>query len=124
MAKVRVGSTYIFTAVGLDILYPTDYTPGNGQLVKVVNQPGCPPANTMGQCYVADMDGKFLCMVSGRMSRPAVVGVTQEQVEQLEARGVFSAAFSMEHGWDVNNLSFDQILEIRAQDGWKNPVGK
>lgn len=52
--KVRVNSTYRYNAG-----YFMDRTDARvnaylkvGDLVKVVNLPGCPPANTMGQCYV------------------------------------------------------------------------
>lgn len=45
----------------------TNHTPLNvGDLVKVINLPGCPRANTMGQCYVqlvGDRSGAF-AMVS------------------------------------------------------------
>ena len=61
--KVRVGATYIFDPVFFDVLYP----PANialvkGDLVKVINLPGAPKANTMGMCYVAK-DGVFAGMV-------------------------------------------------------------
>lgn len=52
--KVRVNSTYRFTAN-----YFMDANDARimgylnvGDLVKVINLHGCPPANTMGQCYV------------------------------------------------------------------------
>lgn len=64
--KVRVGSTYVYSPNGIDISCPCK---GNhlkeGQLVKVINLPMAPKANTMGQCYVADpTTGVFICMVS------------------------------------------------------------
>jgi len=62
MAKVRVGSTYVFNASGMDIFDRRDYTPTDGTIVTVVNQYGCPKANTMGQCYIA-IGGKFVGMV-------------------------------------------------------------
>lgn len=66
MNKVRVGTIYRYNPNGWDRIIPTG---GNalalGQLVRVINLPGAPKANTMGQCYVADVNtGKFLCMVS------------------------------------------------------------
>ena len=37
----------------------------SGERVKVINLPGAPKANTMGQCYVADPGtGEFIGMVS------------------------------------------------------------
>ena len=51
--KVRVKSIYRFSPNGWDTLRPTasGYL-ADGDLVQVINLPGCPPANTMGQCYV------------------------------------------------------------------------
>lgn len=55
--KVRVGSTYIFYPVLLDRLHPP-YNLVPGDIVQVVNLPGCPKANTMGHAHVA-VAGKF-----------------------------------------------------------------
>lgn len=64
--RVRVNSNYRYNPIGWDVFRPCQ---GNtlkpGQVVRVINLPSAPPANTMGQCYVADPDtGKFICMVS------------------------------------------------------------
>jgi hypothetical protein len=51
---VRVGSNYRYTAGHfMDRIDPrlNEYLK-EGDLVKVINVPGCPPANTMGHCYV------------------------------------------------------------------------
>jgi hypothetical protein len=42
----------------------------------------------------------------------------------LEARGAFAVAYCRQRGWpeDPALLSMQQIVEIRKQDGWKNPV--
>jgi hypothetical protein len=66
--KVRVNSIYRFQPNGWDTLRPTasGYLAA-GDLVKVVNLHGCPPANTMGQCYVhlvGDSNAKSFQMVS------------------------------------------------------------
>jgi hypothetical protein len=34
----------------------------------------------------------------------------------------FVLAYCAERGWDVDDPSLEQILEIRAQDGWKEPI--
>lgn len=39
----------------------------------------------------------------------------------LEARRIFNTHFCKEKGWDLDNLSIEQVLEIRKQEGWKNP---
>jgi hypothetical protein len=61
--KVRVNSKYRYNPVFLDKFKPA--IPGalvKGDIVKVVNKFGCPPANTMGMAYV-EKDGKFCGMV-------------------------------------------------------------
>ena len=61
--RVRVGARYRFDPVPFDILNPPanlDLEPGD--VVKVVNLHGAPPANTMGMCYV-EKDGTFAGMV-------------------------------------------------------------
>ena len=61
--KVRVGSKYIYDPVMLDVLNPpkVQYVK-QGDLVKVINMFGCPPANTMGMCYIS-LNGNFAGMV-------------------------------------------------------------
>jgi hypothetical protein len=41
-----------------------------GDIVKVVNLPGCPKNNTMDHSYVQSLDGKFLGMVSNGSLTP------------------------------------------------------
>lgn len=63
MRKVRVGAKYVYDPVLIDI---TDGRTNlkKGDVVKVINLPGCPKANTMGHCYVGDAaTGKFIGMV-------------------------------------------------------------
>lgn len=61
--KVRAGSTYRFEAVLID----RQFSHLNGTLVKVVNLPGAPKANTMGHCHVEDpQTGAFIGLVSTR----------------------------------------------------------
>ena len=53
--RVRANGIYRFTA-GNFMDRNAKLTDGcpleAGDLVQVINLPGCPPANTMGQCYV------------------------------------------------------------------------
>jgi hypothetical protein len=45
-----------------------------------------------------------------------------ERLERiLEARGKFVMLYAKEKQWDIENLTMEQILEIRKQEGWKNP---
>ena len=71
--EVRVNSLYRYDPNGWDRFRPCQ---GNslefGQLVRVINLPMAPKANTMGQCYVANpQTGKFICMVSTDSLVPA-----------------------------------------------------
>jgi hypothetical protein len=73
--KVRVNATYRFEPNGWDTLRPCagtlDLKPGD--LVQVINLPGCPPANTMGQCYVrlvGDSSKAFKMVSTGSLVKP------------------------------------------------------
>jgi len=51
--KVRANSVYFYNPIWLDLNQPT--ASGlfkKGDKVRVINLHGCPPANTMGQCYI------------------------------------------------------------------------
>lgn len=61
--RVRVGAVYRFEACGFDRFHPHGGTPANGATVRVIDRHGCPPANTMGHCYVESLDGCFLGLV-------------------------------------------------------------
>lgn len=60
--RVRAGAIYTFHPVPWDALFPASHL-HDGDKVQVVNEFGCPPANTMGNCHVEDLEGKFLSMV-------------------------------------------------------------
>jgi len=61
--KVRANSTYRFNPAPIDLIDPAHQGIKEGDIVKVVNLPNCPPCNTMGQCHI-EKDGKFMGMVS------------------------------------------------------------
>jgi hypothetical protein len=68
MSKVKVGKQYIYNPVPMDIFDPrTDLK--KGDLVTVVNLRGCPPANTMGHCYV-EKNGVFKGLVLTNSLKP------------------------------------------------------
>ncbi len=50
-----------------------------------------------------------------------IYGASPEAVAMIVRRDSFIRQYAEEKGWDVNNLTFPQILEIRKQEGWKNP---
>lgn len=60
--KVKVGKVYKYSPVMIDQLHPP-YNVKDGDLVRVVNLPGCPKANTMGHCHVEHLDGSFAGLV-------------------------------------------------------------
>lgn len=68
--KVRAGKRYVFEPVPFDRCNPPfDASPGD--VVTVVNLPGCPRANTMGMCHIAK-GGQFAGMVCTNSLRPFV----------------------------------------------------
>ena len=63
MQRVRAGSRYRFDPCILDQLHVcSNASPGD--VVQVVKRHGCPPPNTLGQCHIQSLEGKFLGMVS------------------------------------------------------------
>ncbi len=66
--KVRVGSDYRYNPVLFDQLNPP-FGVKPGEVVRVVNLPGCPRAGTMGMCHVAK-DGRFAGMVCTNSLEP------------------------------------------------------
>jgi hypothetical protein len=68
--KVRVNNTYVFNPNGWDTIDPQGKLLKRGDLVQVINLPGCPPANTMGQCYVrllGDSSKRFQMVSTGSL---------------------------------------------------------
>lgn len=49
-----------------------------------------------------------------------VSGASPELESKLRARSDFIAAYCQERGWNAEDLSLAQVMEIRCQDGWKN----
>ena len=69
--KVRVGSKYVYNPKGFDLFDPKVKLAA-GTVVKVGNLPNAPKANTMGQCYVFDVNtDEFIGMVSTGSLTPA-----------------------------------------------------
>jgi hypothetical protein len=61
--KVKVNAIYRYNPVLLDRIDGRTNLQ-EGDLVRVVNLPGCPRANTMGHCHVADPNtGRFIGLV-------------------------------------------------------------
>jgi len=60
--RVRAGRLYRYMPVPMDRLDPKS-SASDGQRVRVIRQPGCPPPGTMGHAHVTDVDGHFLGLV-------------------------------------------------------------
>jgi hypothetical protein len=43
------------------------------------------------------------------------------QADVFQKRASFSTEYCAKKGWDLSKLTVDQLMEIRSQDGWKNP---
>lgn len=50
-----------------------------------------------------------------------IFGVSPAQEALLRGREAFVKKYCSEKDWDIDNLSIEQIMEIRKQDGWKCP---
>ena len=72
MKTPRKGSRHIFQAAGWDVFDPKPNTPANGTEVKVCQPFGCPKNGTMGFCFIEDMDGQFIGLVSIASLQPKV----------------------------------------------------
>lgn len=69
--KVRVNSLYRFDPCIVDIAHPP-YNVSKGDIVRVKNLFGCPPANTMNHCHVVNpFTGEFLGLVHTSSLEPA-----------------------------------------------------
>ena len=86
--KVRVNSLYVYHPCMLDVV---DGRTGlkSGAVVRVINLPGCPRANTMGHCYVGDPNNgdKFIGMVatSSLHSKADYIAYLRGKIEAAEA---------------------------------------
>ena len=51
-----------------------------------------------------------------------VVWVSDRDAKILNGRRVFVEKYCGDRGWDMLNLTIEQLLEVRNQPGWKNPA--
>lgn len=59
----------------------------------------------------------------GKVLHPGTKEEANEHQRIIDARGAFVQQYIKEKGWSESfaDLSIDQIMEIRTQEGWKNP---
>lgn len=50
------------------------------------------------------------------------VGVNDQWAKVLTGRQAFVEKYCSDRGWDMLNLTIEQLLEIRKQSEWQNPV--
>lgn len=66
----------------------------------------------------------------GSVMHPGTEEEADEHEKLLKARAAFVAKYCKEKGWPLpdepgfEQLSWDNIMEVRAQEGWKNPFGQ
>ncbi len=49
-------------------------------------------------------------------------GATDEELKILKLRGEFAKKYCTKKGWDIDNLSLEQLLEIRSRPEWEKPL--
>ena len=72
--RVRAGSLYRYEPVPLDRFHPP-YNIEANDIVRVVNLPSCPKANTMGHAHVEHLGGEF----AGLVCTNSLVPLTAEE---------------------------------------------
>lgn len=76
--RVRVNSLYRFHPALIDRNVPCE----DGSIVRVINLPGCPKANTMGHCYIEHLGGEFIQLVCCG-SLQALTGYERRNVKRV-----------------------------------------
>jgi hypothetical protein len=106
--RVRVNAKYIYYPTLID--HAVKIAPGT--LVKVINLPGAPKANTMGHCYVADADtGEFLAMVC---TNSLVKPYTRKEIADIDGGKTALALCGYEPFGDVQSIRH-RLDAARAQ---------
>jgi hypothetical protein len=50
-----------------------------------------------------------------------VVGMSEDQEAFMQKRVAFVERYCKEHGLTKETMSIQQVLEMRKEEGWKNP---
>ena len=90
--RVIVGRTYHYVPVLIDRMNPP-IAVGLGRLqfgdvVKVVNLPGCPKANTMGHAHFTSADGEFggLCCTNSLLTHSEYIEYLRTAIAEGEKK--------------------------------------
>ena len=106
--KVRANATYRYNPVLLDQVDGRTSLK-TGDLVRVVNLPGCPHANTMGHCHVADPNtGKFIGLVCCNSLEPVTVRTHVIRVSNM-GKAILAGVDAGDFSLPVAKLAFDSI---------------
>jgi hypothetical protein len=89
--RVRVNSIYHYVPVMIDELHPPIAVGlgklKSGDIVRVVNLPGCPKANTMGHAHFQCNGGEFggLCCTNSLLTPSEYADHLRARIAQIEA---------------------------------------
>ena len=81
MRRVRAGQVYRFEPVLIDQLHPP-YNVEPGDIVRVVNLPGCPRAGVMRHCHIEHLDGGFAGLVCCNSLQELTAAERQERARR------------------------------------------
>jgi hypothetical protein len=83
--RVQTGRAYFYVPVLLDRIDGRTRLE-EGDQVRVVKLPGCPPPNTMGHAHVADLSGHFvgLVHVNSLVTREEYVEYLRIKIDRME----------------------------------------
>jgi hypothetical protein len=115
--KVKANATYRYNPVLLD-QFDSRTSLQKGDLVRVVNLPGCPRANTMGHCHVADpTTGHFIGLVCCNSLEPVAVKYVlmwhSKEMGRYDSRSEaerYRTNLERDYGPDCSNLR----IEVRS----------
>ena len=60
-------------------------------------------------------------MRTTQIGNMTVIGMTEDQEIFMKKREAFVQRYLKEHNVDVKTMSIQQVLEMRKEEGWKNP---
>ena len=55
------------------------------------------------------------------MQAELIKSKTLSDTDIIQLREIFVSQYCDSKGWNIYNLSFEQVLEIRTHNEWKNP---
>jgi hypothetical protein len=87
--KVRAGSEYFYHPNILDLIDGRTCLK-SGDVVRVVNLPGCPKANTMGHAHIESITGEFVGLVhtNSLHTKAEYIEYLRDEIAKHEAKQV------------------------------------